>query len=349
MKTMKKYILFITLFAGILPGVKVQAAGRLFSEEVVTPRMRVIVDNDLAGDPDGLFHLAQQLLSPSAEVRGIIGSHFTFDPAAPDKANSATLSAAKAKELLAVMQLTDKYPVYEGSNRPLKDSKTPQVTEAAQFIVSEAMRTDTKLPLYVVCGASLTNIASAFLIEPAIAGKITLVWIGGQEYEGLALPPPNHTDVEYNLSLCIHSAQVIFNQSGMELWQVPRNAYRQCQYSYAELLTKIKPQGTLGVYLSESLESIMTMFAKFNNMGETYILGDSPLVLLTALQSNFEPDPSSSVYAKIPAPILDEKGLYHNNPGGQPIRVYTHIDTRMMFEDMDAKIMMWYLIRNDKL
>ncbi|MDR1593081.1 MAG: nucleoside hydrolase [Prevotellaceae bacterium] len=338
---MKKYILIIVVFASMLPDLKAQTAGALFSEKVVRPRMRVIIDNDLAGDPDGLFHLAQQLLSPSAEVRGIIGSHFTFDPAAPDKANSATLSAAKAKELLAVMHLTDKYPVYEGSNRPLKDAKTPQITEAAQFIVSEAMRTDTKLPLYVVCGASLTNIASAFLIEPAIADKITLVWIGGQEHEGLALPPPNHTAVEYNLNLCIHSAQVIFNRSGIMLWQVPRNAYRQCQYSYAELLTKIKPKGALGLFLTESLEKIMTMFARFGNMGETYILGDSPLVLLTALQSNFEPDPSSSIYVKIPAPSIDEKGLYHDNPDGRPVRVYTHIDTRMMFEDMDAKISMW--------
>jgi len=39
------------------------------------------------------------------------------------------------------------------------------------------------------------------------------------------------------------------------------------------------------------------MVQKFNlKIGETYIMGDSPLVLLTALQSSFEADPSSSSY-----------------------------------------------------
>lgn len=40
-----------------------------------TPRMRVIIDNDFSGDPDGLFQLVHHILSPSIEVRGIIGSH----------------------------------------------------------------------------------------------------------------------------------------------------------------------------------------------------------------------------------------------------------------------------------
>jgi hypothetical protein len=31
-------------------------------------------------------------------------------------------------------------------------------------------------------------------------------------------------------------------------------------------------------------------------MGEVYIYGDNPLVLLTGIQSSFEPDPSSSTY-----------------------------------------------------
>ena len=28
-------------------------------QEIIKPRMRVIVDNDFGGDPDGLFHLAE--------------------------------------------------------------------------------------------------------------------------------------------------------------------------------------------------------------------------------------------------------------------------------------------------
>ncbi|HEY9196784.1 MAG TPA: hypothetical protein VIM77_10980, partial [Mucilaginibacter sp.] len=43
--------------------------------KTVLPRMRVIFDNDFSGDPDGLFALTHMLLSPSVEIRGIIGSH----------------------------------------------------------------------------------------------------------------------------------------------------------------------------------------------------------------------------------------------------------------------------------
>ncbi|MDO4309997.1 MAG: hypothetical protein Q4C43_04645 [Prevotella sp.] len=38
-------------------------------------RIKVILDNDFAGDPDGLFALAQLVESPSVDIRAIIGSH----------------------------------------------------------------------------------------------------------------------------------------------------------------------------------------------------------------------------------------------------------------------------------
>ena len=55
-------------------------------DKYVKPRYRVIVDNDFGGDPDGLFQLVHQILSPSTEIKGIIGSH--LKPGDPfDKSN----------------------------------------------------------------------------------------------------------------------------------------------------------------------------------------------------------------------------------------------------------------------
>ena len=39
------------------------------------------------------------------------------------------------------------------------------------------------------------------------------------------------------------------------------------------------------------------------SIGETYVLGDSPLVLLTALTSSFQPWPASSESRLLPAPV----------------------------------------------
>jgi hypothetical protein len=46
-----------------------------------------------------------------------------------------------------------------------------------------------------VYGARLTNIASAYLLEPRIADKIILVWFGGSECQGLALAHPGATSI----------------------------------------------------------------------------------------------------------------------------------------------------------
>src|SRR6478736_3315560 len=93
----------------------------IFADDVVKPRMRIIIDNDFGGDPDGLFQLVQHLLSPSVEIRAIIGSHLKpgdgFDPSK----ETATHAKQKIEEVLNIMKLTGKYPVYQGSNFPLEN------------------------------------------------------------------------------------------------------------------------------------------------------------------------------------------------------------------------------------
>lgn len=308
---------------------------------IVKHRYRVIIDNDFGGDPDGLFQLAHSLLSPSLDLRGIIGSHLNAHDGFDRSGAQAEHAAKEASQLMKVMKMEHAAPVMAGSNFAMPNDTTAVKSEAVNFIIREAMRTDTKLPLFVVCGAGLTEIASALLTKPEIAGKIVLIWIGGPEYTDLALPPPGYSSPEYNLNIDIHAARVIFNKSSIALWQVPRNAYRQCMVSYAQLLRDVKTKGETGKYLVNKLENVMQMLGKYGlNAGETYILGDSPLVLLTALQSTFEPDPSSSKYAVKMAPFVNDKGDYMINPNGRNIRVYDLIDTRLMFDDLFAKLAM---------
>ena len=306
--------------------------------DFATPRMRVIIDNDFSGDPDGLFQLAHHLLSPTVEIRGIIGSHLTPISGFGNAGNSAANACQKVNELLQVMGLTGKYRVVEGAAQGMDTMTVAKDSDGARLIIEEAMRTDTQSPLYVVCGAGLTNIASAYLLQPAIAKRLTLIWIGGQEYEGIALPPPGYSVPEYNLSLCIPAAQAIFNLSDIPIWQVPRDAYRQCMYSMAEMLTEVQPLGAAGAYLTQSITQLMARLKSFHPMGEVYILGDSPLVLLTALQSGFEPDPASSYYEVRQAPAIAADGTYRYRHDGRPIRVYSRIDVRLMFADMVAKL-----------
>src|ERR1035437_2633050 len=298
----------------LLQGLTISAQNNLVYKDTVEPRIRVIIDNDFGGDPDGLFQLAHHILSPSVEIKGIIGS-INYQGGFYGSPSTATYACTQVNELLKVMQLAGKFPVYEGGNSSLTDIKTPVISEGAKAIVQEAMWEDTKMPLYVVCGAGLTSIASAYLMEPRIAKKIILVWIGGGEYHGLTTTPLKENNPEYNLGIDIKACQVIFNISDISIWQVPRNTYRQALYSYAELVCKIKTNGIVGKFLVEKLEDLMNK-AK-GSLGEAYVLGDSPLALLTALQAPWTADPSSSKYVIKLTPKINDSGFYEENSEGR--------------------------------
>ncbi len=302
-------------------------------------KIKVVIDNDFCGDPDGLFELVQHVLSPTTDIVGIIGGHLNSNAGFTKRTDQATESKEKANALLAAMNLEGKYKVVTGSEVPMTSADNPIDSEGTRLIISKAKKCTPEKPLYVACGASLTNIASALLIDPSISKNIIIIWIGGQEYSFGAVPPPGYSPVEYNLNLSIPAGQVIFNKSDVRLWQVPRDAYRQCLYSIEEMHADIKPCGKIGKLLSDAIDNVMANCEKIGiPMGEVYILGDSPLVLLTSLQSGFEADPSSSRWMPTPCPRLDDKGSYLPNPEGRTIRVYTQLDIRLMFCDMVARL-----------
>mgnify|MGYP004448281927 CR=1 FL=1 len=337
----KLYLTAIMLFMSVMAF----AQNPLFPNGT-NPRVRVIIDNDLSGDPDGVIGLAHHLMCPSVDVRAVIGSYFPMNHG-PQRNNvgeskGATKGAETAAEVVKLLGLEGKINVLEGSNTPMVDDNTPAESAGADFIVKEAMREDVKTPLFVCCGGSLNTIASAYLKEPRIAERLTLVWIGGQEtLEELQIVPPGYSKVEYNLNLDIAAGRGSFNKSKIPMWNVPRAAYRLCLYSYAEMVDKMKPMGKIGEYLFDKIGSWFNRVSGFMGTAETYILGDSPLVLLTALQSIFEPDPSSSHYVVRQSPIVDENGLFSKNMKGRNIRVYDQLDTRLLFGDMESKLKIW--------
>jgi inosine-uridine nucleoside N-ribohydrolase len=304
--------------------------------EIIEPRQRVISDNDYGGDPDGLVQLAHHLLCDSVDLRCVIASSAAPFHAGWEESRDASVVAAER-----VVELAGRtgVPVVAGAPEPLGTRAEPQPSAASDAIVVEAMRDDPTVPLFVVCGGGLTNIASAWLTEPRIAERLTLVWIGGREHPGLAEPPPGALAVEYNTSIDLVAAQVVFNDSNLDVWQVPRDAYRQVLASRSELLVRMRSQGPLGVHLFDSLGDMARVVALVDaHMGETYVLGDSPLVLLTALWSNFDPAPASCRWVVQPRPDITDAGDYEPNPDGRPLRVFTQLDSRLVLEDLYAKL-----------
>ena len=334
-----KRIFSVIILASLLiaSALKAQNANEPFEAD---KRYSVIIDNDFCGDPDGLFQLVHHVLSTSCDIKGIIGAHhngFSFFRDLQGK-DDAEKSVNKVNEALELMGVKEQLKVVPGAPVKMTDPNKPVESEGARLIVEEALKATPEKPLYVCVGGALTDIASAWLMNPEIGKNIVLVWIGGQEYQQTgAIVPPGYSMPEYNLNLSIAAAQTVFNMSDIRIWQIPRDVYRQCMYSMTELDMHVRPLGKLGAYLYDSLAGIM-VGRNGRSMGETYILGDSPLVLMTALQSNFETDPASSHYHYVTIPTIAEDGTYRYTHEGRQIRVYDRIDTRLMFSDMEAKI-----------
>jgi len=305
------------------------------------PVARLILDNDFSGDPDGLYQLAHHVLSPSVDIELVVGSHLPgFSRAS--SVHTATDAASSVRELLRVMKRDGAYRVMAGAESAIASRTDWRPSPATDAIVREALREDGRGPLVYAAGAGLTEVALAWLAEPRIGKRLKLVWIGGGEHPGLALPPPGPAELEFNYTIDPIAARIVFNESDIEIWQVPRDAYRRMLVSMAEL-RELAKLGPTAEYLYSRLEGIKAYLANAPAgvaalRAETYVLGDSPLVTLSALHTVFQPDPASSTYTLLPTPKIDESGRYRPDPQGRPMRVYSQIDTRLTFADLAAKL-----------
>jgi Inosine-uridine preferring nucleoside hydrolase len=177
---------------------------------------------------------------------------------------------------------------------------------ASEAIVAEARRDD-RLPLYVVCGGPLTNVAAAVRDAPDIAGRMTVLWIGGSLAEGA---------FEYNRDTDPAAADLVLGHPELTVYQFPVETYRRCAYSVAELEQELGACGRLGDWLWGRFTRPLPDWIE---LGEVWPMGDSPPVLVTALT-----DESSSYAAS-------------STTGGVERRVYTDVDFRLLVGDMLAK------------
>lgn len=274
---------------------------------------RVIVDNDFGGDPDGLVALAHQLLSPKTRVPLITVS--ALDPkfaSAALKGQSVRAGVELAGELVGRIGLQSPPPIAAGAE---DFSLAP--SSAARAIVAEALRDD-PLPLIVTCGGPLTNIAAALRLEPAIAKRMTLIWIGGGAWPAGGW--------EYNLMTDIEASRQVIEGSRVPLWVVPQPAYRQMQYSIAEMDAELRPISPL----TEWLYDCFTTPPDWADIGGAWPLGDSPLVLLSAISAE------SSRYRDVTARRILRDGRYGAAIPGRSMRVYEQLDARLTFGDFLA-------------
>jgi len=292
--------------------------------------IRVITDTDLKNEADDHFAVVQALLSPKFDNVGMIAAHFGIDRV-PD---SMEQSCHELNVLFEKMGFPAENMIYRGASHPLPDAVTPVESEGARLIIEEALKEDSR-PLYVLFLGPLTDMASAYLMNPAIASSVKVIWIGGGTYPA--------GGPEFNLGNDIHAANVVFS-SAMEVWQVPKNVYEMVTVSLAELEYRVQPCGEVGEYLfrqlmDHSMEDIPRK-SSFRS-GEAWVLGDNPAVGLLLHEHRF-------CYDWIQAPQITSDMTYVHTKRNRPIRVYNSIDSRLILEDLYCKLALFARNRRDK-
>ena len=132
--------------------------------------LRVLIDSDTGAEVDDQHAIALAILRPDRlNLVGFVATHFA-DHGGPQ---GTARSAAQIENVLEAAGMAGKYLVRPGGD-PLAYDTQPQRSPGAEFIIEQALADDD--PLWVVGLGACSNIASALLIEPAIAERMVVVW-----------------------------------------------------------------------------------------------------------------------------------------------------------------------------
>lgn len=161
--------------------------------------IRVITDTDAKNEADDPFAVVHTLLSPRFENVGLIAAHFGTDRAA----DSMEQSFGELQKILSLMDIPEENLLFRGADRPLPSPGGTRGFGGSQADYPGGHAGRRPPPCLSPLWAPLTDIASAYLLEPAIAGRLTVIWIGGGRYPA--------GGPEFNLENDIHAANVVFS------------------------------------------------------------------------------------------------------------------------------------------
>ncbi|MBQ7715844.1 MAG: nucleoside hydrolase [Clostridia bacterium] len=178
-------------------------------------KIDVILDTDAYNEIDDQFAISYMLTYP--EKLNVVAINAA--PFLNEKSESPGDGMEKSyDEILKLLKLARKEDlterVYKGSTDYLADEITPQDSPAARNMARLADSYSPERPLYIAAIGAITNVASAFLLNPKMAENCVVVWLGGN-----AVTSPWEAS-EFNMMQDIAAARVIF-ASGVPLVLLP--------------------------------------------------------------------------------------------------------------------------------
>lgn len=186
--------------------------------------IQMVLDTDAYNEVDDQYALAYALKSTEKlDIKAVYAAPFYSTPFFPprkcgEKAHSPADGMEKSfHEILRVLALMGRMDmrsaVYRGADRFMQRDGDAVDSAAVRDLIQRAMGMPEGERLYAVCIAAITNVASALVLEPALARKLVVVWLGCHA-------PHWHNNYAFNFMQDPYAARVVFD-CGVPVVQVP--------------------------------------------------------------------------------------------------------------------------------
>lgn len=334
--------------------------------------VRVVIDTDTANSIDDQFAIAWALRSPErVNLEAIYAAPYAKDifkeidasGTAKDYIQKITYEGGGTPEegMLASYREIEKVcalcggdmdgRIFHGATRFMRSEHDPVDSDAVQDLIRRAKQEGT---LYVVCIASITNVASAIMLDPSIRDNIVLVWLAG---EPLHFPH----GFEYNLSQDLFASRYIFD-CGVPLVFIPcMSVASHLSISKEEVDEQLAGKNPICNYLAGVLYDLfpkdasvadeMMLYNKVGNLKEVYDLTDEESaayqtahyavgrIIWDIAPMAYIINPTWCPCYDAPSPILLEHSRWgKTDPSRHKIKVCSYLFRDCIFGDLLAKL-----------
>lgn len=280
----------------------------------------VILSTDVGNEIDDQWAIAYMLVNPAFDVLGIVSAHA---PSLPTPSAHATYEVLK-DEVEHRMGMATHPPLFEGSSLPLADNKTPRPNAGVDFIVQTAKRFTSNHRLVVLTIGAATDVASAILQDPSIAGRIRVVAMGFRNL--------TQAGKEYNVENDPKAWQVILDSDVPVTIGSGDVCQRDLALSFESAKKLISGHGPVGAWLWQEYQAWYFRFVKPLRVDDF----SKPWVIWDIVTLAYEQDMTTQ--KTIPRPHLADDLSFEQVKTEKTITWVTSIDSGRLWADFIAKL-----------
>lgn len=203
---------------------------------------RVWLDAGAANEIDDLYALTRALTAPGLDAAALSSAQWKSSPLA----GGNTLEASQLlNEALLGLLGKSSIPAHRGSIVPLYwwGRGRTAYSGAAYHLMLEARKAQPAAKLTVAALGAPTNVASALMMDPSIAARMRLYWLGAEVRDGV------WDKSEFNSQNDVHALNEVLNAKDLELHVMPATVARHLTFDYDDIAPRLRGKGRLGEFL----------------------------------------------------------------------------------------------------